>query len=297
MVRREADQTRSRKTTAPDRERRTPPRVRVDGSRGNARVFWREWRARGRPCVGDGRGTRSRPARARRVARLTFGATECDEASQSLFLRRVRCALARRSDQDFKTQLPNAIQNLHHTTLVPLERLLAAPFVARASLPQTREARPFPTTASEHQRARLVSPRVQPRASPRRSSLERVASPAGSLADRVTSQTNARRWAEVAKRPRPPARPRCVSDLPRTPLRAALVAVSRSAPPHGSSRGRDDRRRRARPRRSRGDVTSRARVFFFQSRSNAFREPFADRRRRRSAKRFETPHLPHTTVS
>ena len=166
-----------------------------------------------------------------------------------------------------------------HTTLVPLERLLAAPFVARASLPQTREARPFPTTASEHQRARLVSPRVQPRASPRRSSLERVASPAGSLADRVTSQTNARRWAEVAKRPRPPARPRCVSDLPRTPLRAALVAVSRSAPPHGSSRGRDDRRRRARPRRSRGDVTSRARVFFFQSRSNAFREPFADRRR------------------
>ena len=287
MVRREADQTRSRKTTAPDRERRTPPRVRVDGSRGNARVFWREWRARGRPCVGDGRGTRSRPARARRVARLTFGATECDEASptshQSLFLRRVRCALARRRDQDFKTQLPNAIQNLTHTTLVPLERLLAAPFVARASLPQTREARPFPTTASEHQRARLVSPRVQPRASPRRSSLERVASPAGSLADRVTSQTNARRWAEVAKRPRPPApRPRCVSDLPRTPPRAALVAVSRSAPPHGSSRGRDDRRRRARPRRSRGDVTSRARVFFFQSRSNAFREPFADRRRPRS---------------
>ena len=278
MVRREADQTRSRKTTAPDRERRTPPRVRVDGSRGNARVFWREWRARGRPCVGDGRGTRSRPARARRVARLTFGATECDEASptsQSVAFP----SLARRRDQDFKTQLPNAIQNLTPHTLVPLERLLAAPFVARASLPQTREARPFPTTASEHQRARLVSPRVQPRASPRRSSLERVASPAGSLADRVTNQTNARRWAEVAKRPRPPARPRCVSDLPRTPLRAALVAVSRSAPPHGSSRGRDDRRRRARPRRSRGDVTSRARVFFFQSRSNAFREPFADRRR------------------
>lgn len=197
--------------------------------------------------------------------------------SQSLFLRRVRCALARRRDQDFKTQRDPKSDTTQHLSL--FERLLAAPFVARASLPQTREARPFPTTASEHQRARLVSPRVQPRASPRRSSLERVASPAGSLADRVTSQTNARRWAEVAKRPRPPApRPRCVSDLPRTPLRAALVAISRSAPPHGSSRGRDDRRRRARPRRSRGDVTSRARVFFFQSRSNAFREPFADRR-------------------
>lgn len=285
MVRREADQTRSRKTTAPDRERRTPPRVRVDGSRGNARVFWREWRARGRPCVGDGRGTRSRPARARRVARLTFGATECDEASPISRFSFVGFA-ARWRDAEIKISRPNCPTRSkigHHTTLVPLERLLAAPFVARASLPQTREARPFPTTASEHQRARLVSPRVQPRASPRRSSLERVASPAGSLADRVTSQTNARRWAEVAKRPRPPApRPRCVSDLPRTPLRAALVAVSRSAPPHGSSRGRDDRRRRARPRRSRGDVTSRARVFFFQSRSNAFREPFADRRRPRS---------------
>lgn len=82
MVRREADQTLFRKTMAPDRERRTPPRVLVDGSRGNARVFWREWRAGVRPCVGDGRGTRSRPARDRQVARLTFGATECDEAIQ-----------------------------------------------------------------------------------------------------------------------------------------------------------------------------------------------------------------------
>lgn len=71
-----------------DRERRTPPRVLVDGSRGNARVFWREWRAGGRPCVGDGRGTRSRPARARQVARLTFGATECDEAIQRRSLSR-----------------------------------------------------------------------------------------------------------------------------------------------------------------------------------------------------------------
>ena len=73
---------------APDRERRTPPRVLVDGSRGNARVFWREWRAGGRPCVGDGRGTRSRPARDRQVARLTFGATECDEAIQRRSLSR-----------------------------------------------------------------------------------------------------------------------------------------------------------------------------------------------------------------
>ena len=174
--------------------------------------------------------------------------------SQSLFLRRVRCALARRRDQDFKTQRDPKSDTTQHLSL--FERLLAAPFVARASLPKTLAARPFPTTASEHQRTRLVSPRVQPRASPRRSSLERVASPAGSLADRVTSQTNARRWAEVAKRPRPPApRPRCVSDLPRTPLRAALMAASRSPRPPGSSRGRDDRRRRARPRRSRGDVT------------------------------------------
>ena len=277
MVRREADQTRSRKTTAPDRERRTPPRVRVDGSRGNARVFWREWRARGRPCVGDGRGTRSRPARARRVARLTFGATECDEASptsQSVAFPSsgsLRAGETQRSRfQDPTAQRDPKSDTTQHLSL--FEPLLAAPFVARASLPQTREARPFPTTASEHQRTRLVSPRVQPRASPRRSSLERVASPAGSLADRVTSQTNARRWAEVAKRPRPPApRPRCVSDLPRTPLRAALVAISRSAPPHGSSRGRDDRRRRARPRRSRGDVTSRARVFSFR----VDRMPFA----------------------
>ena len=254
-----------------DRERRTPPRVLVDGSRGNARVFWREWRAGGRPCVGDGRGTRSRPARARQVARLTFGATECDEASptsQSVaFPSSGCCALARRSQ--IKSQRDPKSDTTQHLSL--FERLLAAPFVARASLPQTREARPFPTTASEHQRARLISPRVQPRASPRRSSLERVASPAGSLADRVTSQTNARRWAEVAKRPRPPApRPRCVSDLPRTPLRAALVAISRSAPPHGSSRGRDDRRRRARPRRSRGDVTSRRACFF----SRVDRMPF-----------------------
>ena len=242
---------------APDRERRTPPRVLVDGSRGNARVFWREWRAGVRPCVGDGRGTRSRPARDRQVARLTFGATECDEAIQrrSLISRFSFVGFAARwRDALIKSQRDPKSDTTQHLSL--FERLLAAPFVARASLPQTREARPFPTTASEHQRARLVSPRVQPRASPRRSSLERVASPAGSLADRVTSQTNARRWAEVAKRPRPPApRPRCVSDLPRTPLRAALVAISRSAPPHGSSRGRDDRRRRARPRRSRGDVT------------------------------------------
>jgi hypothetical protein len=54
-------------------------RVRVDDSRGDARVFWREWRERGGPSVGGGRGTRSRPAaRARRVARRTFGATECE---------------------------------------------------------------------------------------------------------------------------------------------------------------------------------------------------------------------------
>ena len=68
--------------------------------------------------------------------------------SQSLFLRRVRCALARRRDQDFKTQRDPKSDTTQHLSL--FERLLAAPFVARASLPQTREARPFPTTASEH---------------------------------------------------------------------------------------------------------------------------------------------------
>lgn len=115
MVRREADQTRSRKTTAPDRERRTPPRVRVDGSRGNARAFWREWRARGRPCVGDGRGTRSRPARARRVARLTFGATECDEASPISRFSFVGFA-ARWRDAEIKISRPNCQRDPKDTT-------------------------------------------------------------------------------------------------------------------------------------------------------------------------------------
>jgi hypothetical protein len=239
-----------------DRERRTPPRVLVDGSRGNARVFWREWRAGVRPCVGDGRGTRSRPARDRQVARLTFGATECDEAIQrrSLISRFSFVGFAARwRDALIKSQRdPKSDTTQHLSVLNGCRRA-----IRRARVSATDACSP---TVSDHrigtQRARLVSPRVQPRASPRRSSLERVASPAGSLADRVTSQTNARRWAEVAKRPRPPApRPRCVSDLPRTPLRAALVAASRSPRPPGSSRGRDDRRRRARPRRSRGDVT------------------------------------------
>ena len=266
-----------------DRERRTPPRVLVDGSRGNARVFWREWRAGGRPCVGDGRGTRSRPARARQVARLTFGATECDEAIQRRSLSRFSFVgfAARWRDALIKSQRDPKSDTTQHLS------------VLNGCSPR------------HSSRARLCQRRLQPdrfrpphRNTSARASYRRASSPAPLRAGRRSreshrppgrwlTESRVRRTREDGPRWRSDRvrrrRVRGASPISRAPRCAPLSwrPRDRPAPQEAPAAATIDADARARVAAAVTSLSRRA-CFFFQSRSNAFHEPFADRRRPRS---------------
>lgn len=142
-------------------------------------------------------------------------------------------------------------------------------------------------------RARLCHRRVKPdrfrpphRNTSARASYRRASSPAPLRAGRRSreshrppgrwlTESRVRRTREDGPRWRSDRvrrrRVRGASPISRAPRCAPLSWRFRDRRPPGSSRGRDDRRRRARPRRSRGDVTSRRACFF----SRVDRMPFA----------------------